>query len=578
MLRRSRSVLLFGILLSVFFPVCLHAANKLDRLPNIILVTLDSTRADRMGFLGARRPTPNLDALARESVVFERAYAQAPLTVVSHASILSGTYPQTNHASELGAPIAATVPYLPELLRARGYRTAAFVGSILLDPHNGFAPGLDRGFDTYDAGYQPPSSDEQRYSSAERPADQVIARAIHWMSSNAQKPFFLWVHLENPHARYEEGSYEHAVAAVDFAVGRLVVALRAQKLYEGSAIVLTSDHGQSLGAHGEDTHGIFLYDETIRVPLLIKLPRNQMAGRRIRGRARLLDVAPSVLEIAGAPVPSQMQGQSLLRIAKSNPDMDEAVYAQNGYPRQAFGSSGLESWRAGKYLYIRAPNPELYDLSTDPNATHNLAQKSKATLETMAGQLQEFDRRVGGPAGRAEEARLSSSEMQRLSSLGYVGLQTSASAVNTAVEGTDPKDIIAAVNKTLHAMTSLNDGKAGAAILEFQQVLAKHPTSFLPQWGLGIALARQQRYPEAIEHLHKAIELQPNFPWAHYEMGLSLMKTSNFKVAAIHLEIASHLMPSCAELHTTLAQTYERLGRPNDANRERAKASQLSSH
>ena len=185
MLRRFISVLLFGILIAALFPVYSHAAGKRDKTPNIVLVTLDSTRADRMGFLGARHPTPNLDRLARESIVFERAYPQAPL--------LSGTYPQTNHASELGTPFAVAVPYLPELLRAQGYQTAAFIGSILLDPRNGFAPGFDRGFDTYDVDFQPPSSGEERYSSSERPGDQVVDRAIYWMRNNAQKPFFLWV-------------------------------------------------------------------------------------------------------------------------------------------------------------------------------------------------------------------------------------------------------------------------------------------------------------------------------------------------------------------------------------------------
>ncbi len=578
MSRRFISISLFGILIAALFPVYSNAANNGDKNPNVIFVTLDATRADRMGFLGTKHLTPNLDRLAGESIVFERAYAQAPLTVVSHATILSGTYPQTNHASELGTPIAATVPYLPELLRAHGYQTAAFVGSILLDPRNGFAPGFDRGFDTYDADFQPPSSNEERYSPSERPADPVVGRAIHWMSNNTQRPFFLWVELDDPHACSKGVPYDHAVAAVDAAVGKLLAALHTQKLYDNSAIVVASDHGQSLGAHGEDTHGVFLYDETIHVPLLVKLPRRQTGMQRVRGRVRLLDVAPTVLEIAGAPVPSQMQGQSLLRIANSNPDMDEAVYARSDFPRQAFGCSGLESWRAGKYLYVRAPKPELYDLSADPNATHNLAQKSKATLETIAGQLQEFDRRVEGQAGQTEESRLNSSEMQRLASLGYVGLQTSPSGMTTAVEGTDPKDIIVAINKTFCAMAFLEHGKLGAAVLEFQEVMATQANSFLPQWGIGRALAGKRRYPEAIEHLHKAIQLRPNFPWSHYEIGVSLIKTGNFKVAAIHLEIASRLMPKSAELHATLAQAYEHIGRTAEANRERAKASHLERH
>jgi arylsulfatase A-like enzyme/Tfp pilus assembly protein PilF len=575
MLRRSLSLRLFGILICVLLCVCSWAANQ----PNIILVTLDSTRADRMGFLGSKHATPNLDALAKQSVVFERTYAQAPLTVVSHATILSGAYPQTHHASELGAPLATALPYLPELLHARGYRTAAFVGSILLDPRNGFAHGFDRGFDTYDAGFHHAERGEDRYQSVERPADQVVSRAIKWISGSARGPFFLWVHLlwvhlNDPHV--SDGiSYDRAVAAADAALGKLVAALHTQKLYEGSIIVVAADHGESLSAHGEDTHGIFLYDETIHVPLLVKLPQNAMAGKRVKGRVRLLDVAPSVLEAAGIPVPSQMQGQSLLRMAKANADADQPVYARSDFPQQAFGWSALESWRAGKYLYIRAPKPELYDLSADPNATHNLAQSSKATLETMAAQLNAFDSRFGSEAGKPGETRLTSSEMQKLASLGYVGLQKPASTVNAAAEGTDPKDTIAIANQTLNALITLGEGKPEKAISGFRQALAAQANCFLAQYGLGVALAQQQQYSEAIEHLHKAIELQPDSAWAHYEMGLSLMKTGDFKTSAVHLEIASSRMREFAGLHSMLAQVYEHLARKEDANRERSKASQL---
>ena len=192
--------------------------------------------------------------------------------------------------------------------------------------------------------------------------------------------------------------------AADAAVGKLVAAFRTSKLYDDALIVIASDHGQSLGAHGEETHGVFLYDETIHVPLLLKFPQNQNAGKRVNARARLVDVAPTILEIAGVPVPSQMQGQSLLRIAKAN--ADQPAYSVSDFPQQAFGWSALESWRAGKYLYIKAPRPELYDLSADPGATRNLAQTSKATLETIAGQLDAFDRRFSDPGMLPEAPNL----------------------------------------------------------------------------------------------------------------------------------------------------------------------------
>lgn len=539
--------------------------------PNIILITLDSTRADRMGFLGAHsKLTPNLDAIARDALVFERAYAQAPTTVVSHATILSAAYPQTTQMTEFGNPLAGSLPYLPDLLHNKGYRAAAFVGSIALDPRNGSAPGFDRGFDVYDAGFHQPKAGESRYQSVERRGDQVVTRAVAWLSKNSQTPFFLWVHLYDPHAPYG-ASYDAAVRSADAAVGKLTTALRAQKLYDDALIVITSDHGESLGAHGEDTHGVFLYDEAIHVPLLVKLPRNQMAGKRVTARVRHVDVAPTVLEAAEIPVPSAMQGQSLLRIAKSN--ADQPVYARSDFPDRGFGWSGLQAWLAGKYLYIRVPKPELYDLSADPGATKNLAQSSKATLDTIAAQLETFDRHFS--QGSKSGPELSSSEMQKLASLGYVGLQKSG-GTSTAATGTDPKDAITTANKVLNALSDLDAGQADKVIAALQPIIAKQPDMYLARYALGVAYAQQLHYPQAIENLHKAIELQPDSAWAHYYMGVSLLKTGDFKTAAIHLEIASSRLAEFAAAHASLAQAYDHIGRSEDAKRERSRAAQLT--
>lgn len=563
-----RIVLAFLVALIVVRPVLARAATK----PNIVLITLDSTRADRMGFLGSKaRLTPNLDGLARQSMIFEQAYSQAPLTVVSHATILSGTYPQTHRVTEFGARLSPTLPFVPDLLQARGYHTAAFVGSIALDPKNGLAPGFDRGFTLYDAGFQPPQ--RGKGSSSARPAAQVVARASAWLARDAKQPFFLWVHLgvhSNDPQAASATSYNASVAAADTAVGKLIAALRASKLYDDALIVIASDHGESLGLHGEETHGVFLYDETIHVPLLLKLPQNQSAGKRVTARARLVDIAPTILEVAGVPIPSQMQGQSLLRIAKGN--ADQPVYSISSFPQQAFGWSALESWRAGKFLYVRAPKPELYDLSADPGATRNLAQTSKATLETIAGQLEAFDRRFSDSGNTSGSSELTSSEMQKLASLGYVGLQRSSAPVNAAATGIDPKDGIAAANKILSALALLDDGKPERAVGILQPLPADGAKMYLAQFVMGAALAWQQQYPQAIEYLRHAIELQPDSTWAHYEMGSVLLKTGDYKTAVVHLEIASSRLPDFAEAHILLAQAYEHLGRTEDAKRERSES------
>jgi choline-sulfatase len=569
MLRRLGSSFLFAILSLLVSPVDSRAATK----PNIILITLGSTRTDRMGFLGARGSlTPSLDGMAHQAIVFSQAYAQAPTTVVSSATILTGTYPQTHQASESGGSLAATVPYLPDVLHANGYRAAAFVGSILLDPRNGPYQGYDRGFDVYDAGFHEAQKGESRFQSVARYGDQVAARAIKWLTGNKQRPFFLWMHLEGPDGT-SAGAYDRAVATSDSTVGKLFTFLRTQSLYDDSLIVVVATHGESLGAHGEDTHGILLYDETIHVPLVLKLPKSQMAGRETKNRVRLVDIAPTVLAEAGIAVPAQMQGQSLIRIAQASPQSDQPAYSRTELPHRDFGCSVLESWRAGKYLYIRAPKPELYDLSSDRGATRNLAQNAKATLETMASQLQAFDSHLGNDAAKSAGSGLTSSEMQKLASLGYVGLQKGDARVNAAAEGTDPKDSVVTMNKTVAAILNLEDGKPEKAITTLRQVIATQPATYLAQYGMGAALVQQQQYREAIAYLHKAIELQPDSAWAHYRMGISLMNTGDFKTAAVHLEIASGRLPGSSTLHAALAEVYEHLGRAPDAVRERAKVS-----
>ena len=291
---------LFASASLVFFFLFFAAASRATAAskPNLVLITLDSVRADRMSFLGGKgATTPNLDHLAKESIVFEHAYAQSPGTVVSHATILTGSYPQGTGLTEIGGTLTTSLPSLPELLKGQGYKTAAFVGSIDLDPWNGLAQGFDRGFQSYDAGFRPVIPGDAKPAIIERSGAEVVAHAIAWLNKNAQGgPFFIWVHINDASAAH--ASYNAALAASDAAVGKLIAALKAQKADTNTAIVVVADHGQSLGAHGEDTHGIFLYDETIHVPLLIRLPgsaadreasKRQSAARRRR---------PNLLEIA----------------------------------------------------------------------------------------------------------------------------------------------------------------------------------------------------------------------------------------------------------------------------------------
>ena len=570
MWRRLGSWFVVGILTLLAMQVDSWSAAKSAAKPNIVLVTMDGVRADRMGFLGGHSSvTPNLDRLALQSIVFLHAYSQSPGRVPSHATILTGTYPQTHRASEFSVPLPGALPYLPDLLHKAGYATAAFVSTIDLDSRNGPFQGYDRGFDTYDAGFNQPQRGENRYQSVARHDDEAVARAMKWLAGNKRRPFFLWAQLGNADGEISS-AYDRGITATDAAIGKLIASLHFQSLDSDTMIVVAAAYGESLGAHGEDSHGMFLYDETIHVPLLMKLPATP-AGKQIRSRVRLVDVAPAVLEQAGIAVPPQMQGQSLLRIAQSSSQTEQPVYSRTDLPMQGFGCSPLESWRAGKYLYIRAPKPELYDTAADPGATHNLAQTAKATLDTMASQLQAFDARLGSESGRAASS-LSSSEMRKLASLGYVGLQNSGAGVQAASAGTDPKDVIAVANKTIDALNDLEDGKPEKAVPVLKQVLASQSSAYLAQFAMGSALFEQQQYADAVPYLHKAIELQPDSVWVHYTMGLTLIKTGDFKSAAVHLEIAAGRLPQFPAVHAALAQAYEHLGRTQEAARERAGA------
>jgi tetratricopeptide (TPR) repeat protein len=246
----------------VWLTVCLTAnalAAPVPASPNVILITLDTTRADRMGFLGSKLGlTPNLDALARDSAVFTRAYAQAPLTTTSHATILTGTYPQYHLVNAFGIPLAADLPYAPEILRAHGYRTAAFVGSIILNPNEPYAPGFDRGFETYDAGFHNEGPGQDRYRTVQRRGDEVLAHALAWLKQHPKGPFFVWVHLYDAHdpydppepykTRYAAAPYDGAVAYEDAVVGKLLRQLKLRGLYDGAVVAVTADHGESLGA------------------------------------------------------------------------------------------------------------------------------------------------------------------------------------------------------------------------------------------------------------------------------------------------------------------------------------------
>ena len=563
--------------------------------PNVILITLDTTRADRMGFLGSKRGlTPNLDALARQSVVFTHAYSQVPITTASHATILTGTYPQFHQVNDFGVLLAADLPYAPDILHGHGYHTAAFVGSLVLDPATRSAPGFDRGFDTYDAGFHRRHVGEDRYEAIERRAGEVIGHTLEWLTAHHDGPFFVWVHLYDAHdpydppepfkTRYASQPYDGEIAYTDAAVGKFLSWLRLRGLYDNSLIAVMADHGESLGAHGEATHGIFLYDETIHVPLVIKLPAGRSAGRSIDARAGLVDVLPTILQAVNIPVPPAVQGESLLPLlktgapvhAKSVPPKaapikpqeappDRPAYAESDYPHRTFGWSPLRSWRTGKYLFVESPRSELYDQSKDPKEEHNLSSTSAAVATTLATQLDAF-RQKTSTTKEAPKVVPDPGLQERLNALGYVATDSSSSSMPGIKDtGADPKDKVEVVNLLHRAEMAKEEMRFAEAVPLLEKVIALEPSLPITYLQLGTSLTSLKDYEKAVPVLRKAVEMRPDLTVPRYQLGSALLETGDFPGAITQLEIAVSRSPQWPEALFSLATAYARADRLPDA-------------
>jgi choline-sulfatase len=562
-----RRLFILSLCFFALLPSSAAAANQ----PNVILITLDTVRADRMGFLGSKRGlTPHLDELASQSVVFEHAYSQAPITPVSHATILTGTFPQYHGIRNFGDRLPPSVPFLPDILHAQGYHTGAFVGSIILDPKNGFASGFERGFDVYNAGFHRQKTGERREASMQRRGEVTLGFVLQWLAQQQGGPFFLWFHLWDAHdpynppepfrSRFPNAPYNGGIANVDDIVGKLLDYLRRQGLYDNALIAVAADHGESLGEHGELTHSIFLYDATIHVPLLLKLPGNRLAGKHVSATASLVDLAPTLLDALGQTPPPAMQGASLLPLIGNPHPESRPSLATGDHSERSFGWSALTSLRVGNQLYVRAPKPELYDLTSDPAEKINLYPAKRLAAVRLAIQLDNFVKSISKGAPQALQDGLDEKSREKLSALGYV-----ASGKPSPPTSIDPKDRIDVANDMHDASLAIEEGKEASVIPLLLRVVAKDPQVQAAQYYLGIAYSRKGNFGKAIPPLRKAVELRPDALMAQYELAICLYETGDLNTAAAHFEILVENRPDWSDARYSLASIYARTGRPQDA-------------
>jgi len=406
---------------------------------NLLLVTLDTTRADALGAYGGRAITPSIDHLAAESVVFEQASTVAPLTLPAHSSLFTGLFPpghgvHGNGQNALGPESVA----LAEQLKARGFRTGAFVSSFVLD-HRW---GLDQGFDVYhDPG---PGPDSLR-----RSADRVVDDALDWMQQPGDAPFFAWLHFYDAHAPARppaefapisaDDDYFAAIGFVDFQLSRVMNYLAEHQLFDRTIVVVIGDHGESLGEHGEPTHGLFVYESVVHVPFIIRAPFANMQGRRVSEPVRMVDVMPTVLDLLGQSASPAIDGRTLVPLMTGAQQASRwEVYSESRYGFDRFGWSPLGALREGRFKVILAPRPELYDLETDPNESVNLYQERPDLAASMTERLRTLSK--PSPASGAS-VPVDADTRARLAALGYVAAAARAPG-DPAPTLADPKDQI----------------------------------------------------------------------------------------------------------------------------------------
>ena len=550
---------------------------------NVIVISVDTLRRDHLAPYGATFETAAAARLAREGVLFERAVSQAPLTLPSHASLFTGLLPPRHAVRDNGgfvlSPGSTT---LAERFREHGYRTAAFVSAYVL--HSRW--GLAQGHETYDDSFDYSGLERRNLSDLERPAGEVVDRALAWLREprRGARPFYLWVHLFDPHEPYAPPheyrrraptAYAGEVMYADSQVERLLEALDAGGLRRDTLIAYLSDHGESLGEHGESTHGIFLYGSTLNVPLILAPPPGAeigspalaLAGRRVRGLARLVDVAPTLLDLAGLPVPTGLDGNSLLPLvaheaaaaeptpigsaADSRGTVDgpsEALagpvsYAETYYPRFHYGWSELFAVETGDFKLVRAPRPELYDLRADPGEREDVSRRYPRIAATLSAHLEAMDVLSAGDEPKPET--IDPEALERLRALGYAGGSDATGQAAARRKGPlpDPKDQLPLLQELLQAQALRDAGRLEEAGERLGRLARKDPDNLGVQLALTSVHFLRKDTTAAIAAGRRAVEIDPESAIAVLDLAFAYQASGRIEEAASGFERALELDP-----------------------------------
>jgi arylsulfatase A-like enzyme/Tfp pilus assembly protein PilF len=540
---------------------------------NLLLVTLDTVRADHLGSYGDKQAsTPVLDRLAREGVRFADATSHAPITGPAHAGLLTGVYPARFGIRDNAAnPLPPDAGTLAESLKAAGYRTGAFIGAFILDR----AYGFDQGFDHFDSRFD--RFDSRTKLGAERPAAAVVEPAVKWLGQlPSTQPFFAWIHLFDAHAPYtppapfnktfRDRPYDGEIAAVDRAIGAVIAALESRGLLDRTLVVAIGDHGESLGEHGEDDHGVFLYDSVLRIPWVMRLPARERSGTVVQEQVRAIDLMPTLLELLNVVVPQRLDGESLAAVVRGRTRRDPPpAYAETYYPKLHFGWSELRSVRVGDWKFVDAPRPELYALRTDAAESTNVAGNQGGLASRLNAELAGIA--AGWNAAPERQAPAPDREtLERLRSLGYVGFAASSTS---AGRGADPKDMVSRLRGFRQLLTGatqdLKEGRPAAAADKLRQALAINDRAYDVHIALGDVYMESRQHEQALGEYEAAALLNPGSADPLLAASSALLAQGKTELATRKIAEAERIEPLSPEIPFAKGRMSEQAGRDAEA-------------
>lgn len=584
-----RVFLLGLVLVVVALAVCIFRSSRLSakEIRHILLISIDTCRADHLGCYGyPRKTSPNIDTLAAEAVLFNNAFTPVPITLASHSSMLTGTIPPYHKVREnTSYRLGSLNLTLAEILQKKGFVTGAVVGAFVLDSQF----GLDQGFDTYNDELK--EEENVLFTFNERSAEEVTEVAKRWLDERRNDDFFLFIHYFDPHASYKWhrrfpftsvsgrhgliDGYDSEIAYTDFCIGQVIKKLEDLGLYDSTLLIITADHGESLGDHSEKTHGYFIYNSTLRVPLIVKVPAGP-EGKKIDEIVSLIDIVPTVCGFLGISVPSHVQGRdlSVLFAGESDCTDDRYLYCESLMPT-VFGLGPFLGLVSNRWKYIHTLNPELFDLANDSQESRNLLEQQPDQARIMRDRLELILRDSALSSVTDSKMTLDEESRKRLATLGYVSSRAVDDSINLDEMGANPKEYIEAYNFISKCLGLSAAGKIEQAKKLCNDMLARRPDMAQARFYLGLIAVSEEDTQATIKHFSRYLahtesnpdgsynraKLDYQYAVAHTNLGNVFQNKGQFEQAVEHYKKALAYIPYMARAGSSLGAAYTLLGK-----------------